>query len=42
MASSPEEVRRIAQRIGNHVVLKIQVWLTGRANLEGLVRVKLK
>jgi len=36
VASSPEEVRRIAQRIGKPVVLKIQVWLTGRADLGGI------
>ncbi len=36
VASSPAEVREIAQRIGKPVVLKIQVWLTGRAGLGGI------
>jgi len=36
VASSPAEVRKIAQRIGKPVVLKIQVWLTGRAGLGGI------
>ena len=35
-ASSPAEVGKIAQRIGKPVVLKIQVWLTGRAGLGGI------
>ncbi len=35
-ASTPEEVRAIAQRIGKPVVLKIQVWVTGRAKLGGI------
>lgn len=36
VASSPGEVRRIAERIAGPVVLKIQVWLTGRAGLGGI------
>jgi succinyl-CoA synthetase beta subunit len=36
VASSPAEVRKIVQRIGKPVVLKIQVWLTGRAGLGGI------
>ena len=36
VAFSPEEVRKIAWRIGKPVVLKIQVWLTGRADLGGI------
>jgi succinyl-CoA synthetase beta subunit len=36
VASTPEEARRIAQRIGKPVVLKIQVWVTGRAGLGGI------
>ena len=36
VASSPDKVRKIAQRIGRPVVLKIQVWLTGRAALGGI------
>ncbi len=36
VASSPAEVRKIARRIGKPVVLKIQVWLTGRAALGGI------
>ncbi len=36
VASSPAEVRKIAKRIGKHVALKIQVWLTGRAGLGGI------
>jgi len=35
-ASSPEEVRAIAERIGRPVVLKIQVWVTGRAKIGGI------
>ncbi|MBE0460355.1 MAG: acetate--CoA ligase family protein, partial [Candidatus Aminicenantes bacterium] len=31
VASSPEEACKIAQVIGKPVVLKIQVWSTGRA-----------
>ena len=36
MASTPAEARAIAERIGRPVVLKIQVWLTGRAGLGGI------
>jgi len=36
LASSPGEVRKIAERIGKPVALKIQVWLTGRAGLGGI------
>jgi succinyl-CoA synthetase beta subunit len=36
VASSPEEVRAIAQNLGGPVVLKIQVWVTGRAKLGGI------
>jgi succinyl-CoA synthetase beta subunit len=36
VASSPAEVRKVAQRIGKPVALKMQVWLTGRAALGGI------
>jgi len=36
VASSPQEVRAIAERIGRPVVIKIQVWVTGRAGLGGI------
>jgi len=36
VASTPEEARKIAEKIGQPVVLKIQVWLTGRAGLGGI------
>ena len=36
VVSSPEEAREIAQRVGKPLVLKIQVWLTGRAGLGGI------
>jgi len=36
VASSPQDVRAIAQRLGRPVVLKIQVWVTGRAKLGGI------
>ncbi len=36
VASSAAEVRQIAERLGRPVVLKIQVWLTGRADLGGI------
>jgi succinyl-CoA synthetase beta subunit len=36
VASTPEEARKIAARVGKPVVLKIQVWLTGRAGLGGI------
>lgn len=36
VASSPEDARRIAEAIGRPVVLKIQVWVTGRAGIGGI------
>jgi len=36
VAFSPEEARAIAEKIGRPVVLKIQVWLTGRAGMGGI------
>jgi succinyl-CoA synthetase beta subunit len=36
VASTPEEARRIAEKLGKPVVLKIQVWVTGRAGLGGV------
>ena len=36
IASSPEEAFQIAERIGKPVVLKIQVWVTGRAGIDGI------
>lgn len=36
VASSPAEAREIAERVGKPVVLKIQVWLTGRAGMGGI------
>ena len=36
VAFTPEEVRGIAFRMGKPVVLKMQVWLTGRAKLGGV------
>ena len=36
LASTPEEARRIAERLAKPVVLKIQVWVTGRAGLGGV------
>lgn len=36
IASSPAEVREIAQRIGKPVVLKIQLWATGRESMGGI------
>lgn len=36
VASSPEEAFRIAQRIGKPVALKVQVWVTGRAGMDGI------
>ncbi len=36
VASSQEEARSIAAKIGKPVVLKIQVWVTGRAGLGGI------
>ena len=36
VAFSPAEARAVAERIGKPVVLKIQVWLTGRAGMGGI------
>ncbi len=36
VASSPEEAFYIAKRIGKPVVLKVQVWITGRASIGGI------
>lgn len=36
VAASPEDARRIADKIGKPVVLKIQVWVTGRAGVGGI------
>jgi len=36
VAATPEEARRIAERIGKPVVIKIQVWVTGRAGIGGI------
>lgn len=36
IASSPEEARRVAQKLGKPVVLKAQAWITGRAALGGI------
>jgi len=36
VASTPEDAGRIARRIGKPVVLKIQVWVTGRAGFGGI------
>jgi len=36
VAFSPEEARGVAEKLGRPVVLKIQVWLTGRAGLGGI------
>ena len=36
VASTPSEAREIADRIGKPVVLKVQVWMTGRAGLGGI------
>jgi len=36
VASTSEEARNIAQKIGKPVVLKIQIWLTGRAGIGGI------
>lgn len=35
-ASTPQDARRIVERIGRPVVLKVQVWVTGRAELGGI------
>lgn len=37
VASSAAEAREIAEKLGGPVVLKIQVWLTGRAELGGIL-----
>ena len=36
VASTPEEALKVAQDIGQPVVLKIQVWVTGRAGIRGI------
>ena len=36
VAGSPDEAHRIAAKIGKPVVLKIQVWVTGRAGIGGI------
>jgi succinyl-CoA synthetase beta subunit len=36
LATTPAEARALAEKIGGPVVLKIQVWLTGRAGLGGV------
>jgi succinyl-CoA synthetase beta subunit len=36
IAQTPEEAFELAQRIGRPVVLKIQVWVTGRAGIGGI------
>ncbi len=36
VAATPAEARAIAERLGRPVVLKIQVWVTGRAGLGGI------
>lgn len=36
VASSPEEAFQIAKKIGKPVVLKVQVWVTGRAKMGGI------
>ena len=36
VAATPEEARAIAERIGKPVVIKIQVWVTGRAGIGGI------
>jgi succinyl-CoA synthetase beta subunit len=36
VASSPQEAFEIARRIGKPVVLKVQVWVTGRAGIGGI------
>jgi len=36
VAATPEEARRIAEKIGKPVVIKIQVWVTGRAGIGGI------
>ncbi len=36
VAASPDDAYRIAEKIGKPVVLKIQVWVTGRAGIGGI------
>ena len=36
VASTPAEARAVAERLGRPVVLKIQVWVTGRARIGGI------
>ena len=36
VAQTPDQARRIAEQIGKPVVLKIQVWVTGRAAIGGI------
>jgi succinyl-CoA synthetase beta subunit len=36
IAASPDEAYQIAEKIGKPVVLKIQVWVTGRAGIGGI------
>jgi len=36
VAASPDDAWRIAEKIGSPVVLKIQVWVTGRAGVGGI------
>jgi succinyl-CoA synthetase beta subunit len=36
VAATPEEARRIAEKIGKPVAIKIQVWVTGRAGIGGI------
>lgn len=36
VVSSPEEARQVAEKLGRPAVLKIQVWVTGRAKLGGI------
>lgn len=38
VASTPEEARAVAQAVGKPVMVKAQVWTTGRANLGGIKR----
>lgn len=38
VASSPDEARRIAEEIGDEVMVKAQAWVTGRAGMGGIKR----
>ena len=38
VASTPEEARAVAEAVGKPVMVKAQVWTTGRANLGGIKR----